>query len=242
MNDNLSNFQGYDQTLDGNSLSTSRSFVASVFAFMALALVISGIASFWFAASGMVLNLVGDSGLNLLGWVVMLAPLGMVLVMNFAFNRLSYGALAGLFLAYAAVTGISLSFIFLVYDLGTIGKVFFITAALFGTMAVLGYTTKTDLTRMGGILTMALIGIVIASLVNMFMKSSGFDYIISCVGVLVFTGLTAYDVQKIKRIGAGVEYGTAATSKLAIIGALSLYLDFINLFLMLLRVFGGRRD
>jgi FtsH-binding integral membrane protein len=242
MNDNLSNFQGFDQTLDSNSLSTSRSFVASVFSFMALALVVSGIASYWFAASGLVLNLLGDSGLNLLGWIVMLAPLGMVLVMNFAFNKLSYGALTALFVAYAAITGISLSFIFLIYAMATIGKVFFITSALFGTMAILGYTTKTDLTKMGSILMMALIGVIIASLVNMFMKSSAFDYVISCISVLIFTGLTAYDVQKVKRIGAGVEHGTATTSKLAIIGALTLYLDFINLFLLLLRIFGGRRD
>jgi FtsH-binding integral membrane protein len=242
MNDNLSNFQGFDEPLDAGALSTSRSFIANVFSFMALAMIISGIASFWFASSGMVFNLIGDSGLNLLGWIVMLAPLGMVLVMNFAFNRLSYTALVALFIAYATVTGISLSFIFLVYALATIGKVFFITSALFGTMAVLGYTTKTDLTKMGSILGMALIGIIIASLVNMFMKSPAFDYIISCIGVLVFTGLTAYDVQKIKRIGAGVEYGTAASSKLSIMGALTLYLDFINLFLFLLRVFGGRRD
>jgi FtsH-binding integral membrane protein len=108
-------------------------------------------------------------------------------------------------------------------------------------MAFIGYTTKTDLTKFGGILMMAVIGIVIASVVNMFIKSSQMDYIISCVGVLVFTGLTAYDVQKIKRIGAGVEFGTAEASKLALMGALSLYLDFVNLFMFLLRVF-ARRD
>jgi FtsH-binding integral membrane protein len=119
--------------------------------------------------------------------------------------------------------------------------VFFITAALFATMAVVGYTTKTDLTKLGSILMMALVGLIIASLVNFFMKSERMDYIISCVGVLIFTGLIAYDTQKIKRIGAGVEYGTATAGKLAIMGATSLYLDFINLFLFLLRIF-GRRD
>jgi FtsH-binding integral membrane protein len=122
-----------------------------------------------------------------------------------------------------------------------IAKVFFITAALFATMAVVGYTTKTDLTKLGSILMMALVGLIIASLVNFFMKSERMDYIISCVGVLIFTGLIAYDTQKIKRIGAGVEYGTATAGKLAIMGATSLYLDFINLFLFLLRIF-GRRD
>jgi hypothetical protein len=109
-------------------------------------------------------------------------------------------------------------------------------------MAVVGYTTKTDLTKLGSILMMAVLGIVIASVVNYFMESAAFDYLISCVGVLVFTGLVAYDTQKVKRIGAGVEYGTATAGKLALMGALSLYLDFINLFLFLLRVFGGRRD
>jgi FtsH-binding integral membrane protein len=154
---------------------------------------------------------------------------------------MSFTTLLAVFLGYAAVMGISLSFIFLVYDLGIITKVFFITAGLFGTLAFIGYTTKTDLTKFGGILMMAVIGIVIASVVNMFMKSSQMDYIISCVGVLVFTGLTAYDVQKIKRIGAGVEFGTAEASKLALMGALNLYLDFVNLFMFLLRVF-ARRD
>jgi FtsH-binding integral membrane protein len=137
--------------------------------------------------------------------------------------------------------GISLSYIFLIYSLEVIAKVFFITAALFATMAVVGYTTKTDLTKLGSILMMALVGLIIASLVNFFMKSERMDYIISCVGVLIFTGLIAYDTQKIKRIGAGVEYGTATAGKLAIMGATSLYLDFINLFLFLLRIF-GRRD
>jgi FtsH-binding integral membrane protein len=175
-------------------------------------------------------------------WGVMLAPIGMVLIMSFAFNRLSFGALMGLFLAYSLVNGISLSVIFLIYSSAAISKVFFITAGLFATMAVVGYTTKTDLTKLGSILMMAVLGIVIASVVNYFMESAAFDYLISCVGVLVFTGLVAYDTQKVKRIGAGVEYGTATAGKLALMGALSLYLDFINLFLFLLRVFGGRRD
>ena len=173
--------------------------------------------------------------------IVMLSPLAFILVMNFGFNKMSFGTLLMVFLGYAAVMGMSMSFIFSVYDRAVITKVFFITAGLFGAMAFIGYTTKTDLTKFGGILIMALIGIVIASLVNMFLDSKPFDYLISCAGVLVFTGLTAYDVQKIKRIGAGVEFGTAEASKLALMGALSLYLDFVNLFMFLLRVF-ARRD
>jgi FtsH-binding integral membrane protein len=235
---NLEQFN--QQTIDLESASVSRSFVANVFSYMTLALVISGVAAYWFAASGMMLELIQTS--SVLMWVIMLAPLAAVLVMNFAFNRLSYTALIAIFLVYSFITGLSLSVIFLVYATATIAKVFLITAGLFGTMAVIGYTTKTDLTKMGSILMMAVIGIVIASVVNMFMKSESFDYIISCIGVLVFTGLIAYDTQKIKRIGAGVEYGTAVAGKLAVMGALSLYLDFINLFLFLLRIFGGRRD
>jgi FtsH-binding integral membrane protein len=235
---NLNNYN--DQSINLDNSAVSRSFVSNVFSYMTLALAISGIAAYWFAASGTFIEMISTS--TILMWAVMLAPIGMVLVMSFAFNRLSFGALMALFLAYSLVNGISLSFIFYVYSMPAIVKVFLITAGLFTTMAVIGYTTKTDLTKLGSILMMAVIGIVIASLVNMFMGSGTLDYIISCVGVLVFTGLVAYDTQKIKRIGAGVEYGTATAGKLALMGALSLYLDFINLFLFLLRIFGGRRD
>jgi FtsH-binding integral membrane protein len=235
---NINNYN--DQSINIDSSAVSRSFVANVFSYMTLALVITGVAAYWFAASGNILALL--QGSSLLLWGVMLAPIGMVLIMSFAFNRLSFSALMGLFLAYSLVNGISLSVIFLIYSSAAISKVFFITAGLFGTMAVVGYTTKTDLTKLGSILMMAVFGIVIASLVNYFLESAAFDYLISCVGVLVFTGLVAYDTQKVKRIGAGVEYGTATAGKLALMGALSLYLDFINLFLFLLRVFGGRRD
>lgn len=235
---NLNNFS--EQTIDVDSSAVSRSFVANVFSYMTLALVITGVAAYWFAASGNILALL--QGSSLLMWAVMLAPIGMVLIMSFAFNRLSFGALMGLFLAYSLVNGISLSVIFLIYSSAAISKVFFITAGLFASMAVVGYTTKTDLTKLGSILMMAVLGIVIASVVNYFLESAAFDYLISCIGVLVFTGLVAYDTQKVKRIGAGVEFGTAAAGKLALMGALSLYLDFINLFLFMLRVFGGRRD
>jgi len=238
MNDNLSNF---NQSFSEAEISTtSNAFVTNVFSYMTLALVISGVAAWWFAQSGLILQLIETS--SILMWVVMLAPLAMVLIMNFAFNKLSFPALITIFIAYSFLTGMSLSTIFLVYTSAAIAKVFLITAGLFTTMAVIGYTTKTDLTKMGSILRMAVIGIVIAMVVNMFMQSSKMDYVISCIGVLVFTGLIAYDTQKIKRIGAGVEYGTASASKLAVMGALSLYLDFINLFLFLLRILGGRRD
>ena len=237
MNNNLE----FNDGVYVNDNAVSKSFVSNVFAYMALALAISGALAYLFGTTELISSLVTRSGMTTLGWVVMFAPFAFILAMNFGFNKMSFTTLLAVFLGYAAVMGISLSFIFLVYDFGVITKVFFITAGLFGAMAFIGYTTKTDLTKFGGILMMAVIGLVIASVVNMFMKSSQMDYIISCVGVLVFTGLTAYDVQKIKRIGAGVEFGTAEASKLALMGALNLYLDFVNLFMFLLRVF-ARRD
>ena len=238
MNNNLE----FNDGVYVNDNAVSKSFVSNVFAYMSLALAISGALAYLFGTTELGESLGSLSeGMTILGWVVMLAPLAFILVMNFGFNKMSFTTLLAVFLGYAAVMGMSLSFIFLIYDPAVITKVFFITAGLFGAMAFIGYTTKTDLTKFGGILMMAVIGIVIASVVNMFMKSSQMDYIISCVGVLVFTGLTAYDVQKIKRIGAGVEFGTAEASKLALMGALNLYLDFVNLFMFLLRVF-ARRD
>jgi FtsH-binding integral membrane protein len=237
MNNNLE----FNDGVYVNDNAVSKSFVSNVFAYMSLALAISGALAYLFGTTDLIFSLVNKSGMTMLGWIVMLAPFGFILAMNFGFNKMSFTTLLAVFLGYATVMGISLSFIFLVYELGIITKVFFITAGLFGAMAFIGYTTRTDLTKFGGILMMAVIGLVIASVVNMFMKSSQMDYIISCVGVLVFTGLTAYDVQKIKRIGAGVEFGTAEASKLALMGALSLYLDFVNLFMFLLRVF-ARRD
>jgi hypothetical protein len=148
-----------------------------------------------------------------------------------------------LFISFSVLMGMSLSFILLVYTAASVYKTFAVAAGMFGVMAVLGYTTKTDLTRFGSIMMMGVIGIVIAMVVNIFLKSSTMDYIISVIGVLVFTGLTAYDVQRLKRIGAGMEgnMGDANVRKLSIMGAMTLYLDFINLFLFLLRFLGDRK-
>ncbi|MDG2426282.1 MAG: Bax inhibitor-1/YccA family protein [Flavobacteriales bacterium] len=219
-------------------------FLANVFTWMVAGLLVTAAMSWYFASSGMIEMLINvETGAHTaMGWVVMLAPLGFILAMNFGFNRFSSSGLTLLFLAFSAVMGMSLSYIFIIYAAATLTQVFLITAGMFGTMAVLGYRTQTDLTKFGSLLYMALIGIILASVVNWFMGSSGLDYIISVLGVLIFTGLTAYDTQKLKRIGAGVEFGSEAASKLAIIGATSLYLDFINLFLFLLRLFGGRRN
>ena len=221
-----------------------KSFLSNVFSYMAGALAITGLLAYWFGNSESLMSYLvnyNTGGMTMLGWVVMFAPLAFVLVMSFAFNKLSSFTLLLLFILYASVMGVSLSFIFLAYTASSIASTFFITSATFATMAVVGYTTKQDLTKFGSILFMALIGIVIAMVINMFLGSDTLDYIISCIGVLVFTGLTAYDVQKLKRIGSGVEFGSESANKLAIMGALNLYLDFVNLFLMLLRLFGDRR-
>lgn len=223
----------------------SNTLLRSVFAWMTVALLITTIASLLFAyVPGLAGSLVtvdefGRGKLSVFAWVVMLAPLGFVLLMSFGYNRLSYPALIGLFLVYSAINGISLSFIFMIYAIGSIVNVFLSTVALFAVMAIAGYTTKTDLTKLGSLLMIGLIGIVIASLINMFMGSEKMDYIISILGVIIFTGLTAYDVQKIKQIGMEDD-GSTPFRKIAILGALNLYLDFINLFLYLLRLFGKR--
>ena len=223
----------------------TRTFFASVFMWMGVALGISAVTAYVFGTDMSYMQYLLNpetGGLSGLGYVVMFAPLGLVLLMSFGINKLSSTALIAVFLVYSVLMGMSLSFIFMAYTQASIYGVFFASAAMFGVMALLGYTTKTDLTKLGSILIMALIGIVIAGLVNMFLRSDGLSYIISFIAVIVFTGLTAYDVQKIKQIGTQVEHGTEATAKMSIMGALTLYLDFINLFLALLRLFGSRRD
>lgn len=222
----------------------SKTFLASVFSWMFAALTITSIVAYSFAHNEDLFSLlvnVEGRGLSILGYIVMFAPIGFVFAMSLGFNRFSYPVILFLFLLYSAVMGASLSFIFLAYTASSIYGTFAAAAGMFGLMAVVGYTTKTDLTKFGSIMMMGLMGIILASIINWFIGSEGLDYIISFIGVLVFTGLTAYDVQKLKRIGAGVEFGTATTSKLVIMGALNLYLDFINLFLMLLRLFGDRK-
>jgi FtsH-binding integral membrane protein len=172
-------------------------------------------------------------------WVLFLAPLALVFFLSFRINKMSVAAAQTTFFIYAGILGISLSSIFIVYDLGSIAQVFFITAATFGAMSLWGYTTKRDLTGMGSFLFMGLIGLIIAMIVNIFLASSALEFAISIIGVLIFTGLTAYDTQKIKEMYYAGDDGTVAGRK-AIMGALALYLDFINLFLMLLRLFGNR--
>ncbi len=226
------------------SKESTKSFVSNVFSLMFTALIISGLSAIWFSTDGMkeiiMNNHNGVLKLTTIGWIVSLSPLGLVLLMGAGFQKFSVKTLLAIFLIYSTLTGISLSTIFSVYTTSSIASTFFISSLTFGVMALTGYTTKTDLTKMGSFLYMALIGIIIASLINWFMQSEQLDYIISIIGVLVFTGLTAYDVQKIKNIGSQVEQGSKSAQKLMIMGALTLYLDFINLFLMLLRLLGNR--
>ena len=231
------------------SATSVRLFLSTVFSYMTLALVISGVMAWWFASTpalyGYLFNTDADgyiTGSSILGYVVMFAPLALVFVMSGLVNKMSGLMLMVTFLAFSAIMGISLCYIFFAYSMGAIIKVFFITSAVFGTMAVAGYTTKTDLTKLGSMLMIGLFGIIIASVVNMFLKSDTMSYIVSIIGVVVFTGLTAYDVQRLKAMGEQVSTGTESAKKMALMGALSLYLNFINLFLMLLRLFGGSRD
>ena len=173
-------------------------------------------------------------------WLVMLAPLGIVFYMSFGINKMSSSKAQTVFWIFAALMGLSLSWILLVYTGKSVARVFFITSATFGAMSLYGYTTKRDLTKLGSFLMMGLIGIIIASLINIFMKSSMMYFVISILGVLIFVGLTAYDTQKIKNMYVESDSGELIGKK-AVMGALTLYLDFINLFIFLLRLFGQRR-
>lgn len=217
-----------------------RAHMLRVYNYMSAGLAITGVVAYffsqWVVSSPANLQLVFGSPLK---WVVMLAPLAFVIGLSAGINRMKFATAQLTFWAFAAVMGLSLSSVFLVYTGASIAQVFFITAATFGSMSLYGYTTKRDLTGMGSFLFMGLIGIIIASVVNIFLQSSMLAFGISAIGVLVFVGLTAYDTQKIKE-----EYfagdGTETMGKKAIMGALRLYLDFINLFLMMLRLFGNR--
>jgi len=241
-NNNFNN--AYDNVIQINEGDASRRFIANVFLWMFIALGISAFCAYLFAHNQDLLRLLINFETKRrtgLGTIVMFAPLAFVLVMSFGLNKISYPVLVLLFLAFATLMGISLSFIFVVYVSASILGVFITASAVFGVMAVAGYTTNQDLTKFGSLMIMGLIGIIIASVVNMFVASDSLSKIIAYISVAVFVGLTAYDVQKLKRIGEGLEYGDASGKKIAIMGALTLYLDFINLFLSLLRIFGSRK-
>ena len=230
-----------------------RAYMIRVYNYMTAGVALTGLVA-WFAfqaAGGDSIAVAGNSisGLTDFGraifsgplmWILVLAPLGLVMLLSFGINRLSPATALTLFFVYSGLLGLSLATIFVAYTGASIARVFFISAATFGAMSLYGYTTQRDLTGFGSFLFMGLIGIVIASLVNIFLHSSGLSWVISVVGVLVFVGLTAYDTQNIKEMYSPMDDGTVAGRK-AVMGALSLYLDFINLFMMLLRIFGDRR-
>ncbi len=210
-----------------------------VYTWMALALVITGVTAYGVATTPSLIEAIVMN--RVLFWGLVIAEFGLVFGISGMLHKLSLATATLMFIAYSVINGALLSVIFLVYTMDSIGMVFFITAATFGVMALIGYTTKTDLTKMGSILFMALIGLVIATVVNMFVHSSGLQLIISYAGVLIFVGLTAYDTQKIKQMLYEQDSADESAQKLALVGALSLYLDFVNLFIYLLRILGNRK-
>ena len=210
-----------------------------VYLWMTMALAITGFTAYGVATSPGILQTIYANPAVM--WGVIIAELILVVTVSGAINRLSLSVATLLFIVYSVLNGALLSSVFLVYTASSVATVFFITAGTFAAMALVGYTTKTDLSSMGKILLMALIGMIVATIVNLFVKSTGLELIISYIGVLVFVGLTAYDSQKIKQMLLQAPDASEGAQKVALLGALSLYLDFINLFLYLLRIF-GRRD
>lgn len=236
-----SNF-GVENASRDRELYLSAAFPAlmrKVYLWMAMALVITGFTAYGVATSPAAISAIMTN--SVLFWGLIIAEFGLVVWLSAAINRLSLSVATLMFVAYSVINGATLSVIFLAFTMSSITKVFFITAGTFGAMAAIGYTTKKDLSGMGKFLLMALIGLIIASVVNLFMRSTGLELIVSYIGVLVFAGLTAYDTQKIKQMLMAAEDTGETAQKIALLGALSLYLDFINLFLYLLRIF-GRRD
>ena len=238
MNYNELNF---GTTTREQELSMSAAFpvlMRKVYVWMTLALVITGVTAYGVATSPGLMMAIATN--KLLFWGLIIAEFGLVVAISAAINKLSLTTATLLFVLYSVINGATLSFIFAIYTMSSIASVFFITAGTFAVMAVIGYTTKKDLTSMGKILFMALIGIIIATIVNIFLKSTGLQMIVSYLGVLIFVGLTAYDSQKIKQMLLMAPDAGEGAQKIALLGALSLYLDFVNLFIYLLRIFGKR--
>ncbi|PPR48007.1 MAG: Inner membrane protein YbhL [Alphaproteobacteria bacterium MarineAlpha5_Bin9] len=227
-----------------------RSYMLKVYNYMTTGLLLTGLVAYFFGKASIKTNDYGQiEGLTSLGnalfnsplqWIVMLAPLGFVFYFSARINRMSISSAQITFWIFASIMGLSLASIFIVFTQASIARVFFISAATFASMSIYGYTTKRDLTKIGGFLFMGLIGIIIASLVNLFVGSSALQFAISVIGVLVFVGLTAYDTQNIKNMYYEGDSETVGGKK-ALMGALKLYLDFINLFILLLQLFGQRR-
>ena len=218
-----------------------RSYMLGIYNYMATAIGVTGVAAFgmatWASNNPAVANTLYNSPLK---WVIMIAPLAFVMVISFGINKLSKSAATGIFYAFAAVMGVSMSWIFMVYNIPSIIQTFFVTASAFGALSLYGYTTKRSLSGMGTFLMMGLFGLIIAMVVNLFMQSSALSFAINVIGVLIFAGLTAWDTQRLKNTYDMVAGNAEAMAKSSIMGALSLYLNFVNMFMFLLSFLGNR--
>lgn len=236
-----------EELIDNNgnySAELSRVFFRNVYMYMFGALGISGILAYMVGTNELMfaqifLNAAG-TGLSPIFWIIAFAPVGIGLLIQMAYERLSMGFLLALFILYSGLMGLSLSSIFMVYNMGAIASTFFVAAGAFAGMAILGYTTKTDLTKFGSLLYMVFIGMFIAGIVNIFIGSDTMGFIIACIGVFVFTGLTAYQMQQLKEVSQQPYLSEEDRNKLSLIGGLQLYILFVNLFLSLLRILGSR--
>jgi FtsH-binding integral membrane protein len=215
----------------------TRSFFASVYKYMFLALAVSGVVAFVSADTGWYLDIAFTSQGTMapMGWVIMFAPLAIVLFLQARINKISLSSAIGIYLLYSVLIGISLSFIFLIYSMGSIATTFFITAGTFGAMAVIGYTTKVDLSKMGSLLYMVFIGMFIASIANIWIGSDTMGWVISFLGLFVFTGLTAWEMQRLRKVAQDPNITEEVKRKQELIGGLTLYILFLNLFLTILR-------
>ena len=224
-----------------------RAYMLKIYNYMAGGLILTGLIALYSAQSEALLSAMYNVqsnavvGMKPLGWVVTFAPLALVMFLSFGLRKMSLATAQLSYWFYAALMGLSLSTIFLAFTGESITRVFFITAGTFGGMSLYGYTTRRDLTGLGSFMTMGLIGLIIASLVNMFLKSNGMQFVLSVIGVLVFVGLTAFETQKLKQLYYQLDNEGESTGKIVILGALTLYLDFINIFMQLLYLFGDRR-
>jgi len=238
---------GYVRSTSSSTATTFSSIMTRVYVWMTAALFLTAGTAFFTASSPALLQVIFGNSIAV--WVLFILELGLVMGISAGINRLSPTTATALFLLYSVVNGLTLSVIFFAYELGTIYQAFAASALTFGAMSFVGYTTKKDLSSLGGYLIMGLIGLIIASVINIFWSNSVMDTIITYIGVFIFIGLTAYDTQKIREMSYAVEQGesmgytdAAAPRRIAILGALTLYLDFINLFLYILRLFGRSRD
>ncbi len=222
------------------SKAAQSTLMRNVYSWMTLALVITGFVSLYMAKSQTLLSMIMQNSMLL--WILLIAEIGLVIFLSARIHRISFTTATLLFIAYSILNGVTMAFIFLIYTMTSIATTFFVTAGTFGVMALYGYVTKKDLSRIGNICIMALIGLIIATVVNIFLKNTMMDLIISGIGILLFVGLTAYDSQKIKQLLTADDIEVnETTQKIALLGSITLYLDFINLFLYLLRFLGDRK-